>query len=127
MKIYILTSEGGRKSLINDPIDALTKKRIESDEEKLDGIILNATVSYEFGSSDLGDYNKGVLPFFSPSAYDSLFSRIAEDIKSPVLCKWSDTNGENGFVYGVRVKDVDCLDYEKSEYKDKICFDRYTD
>ena len=117
MKVYKLFSKcSGHKCLINGRNNADYLQLINSNEEIIATMPFNVIVDKEFGNKELLDFNFAELPMLSESAYSSLISVINGDLFHTIRCEWCDENS-SGWVYGIRVKEIDCLDYTNSKYE----------
>lgn len=78
---------------------------------------IDVLVDSEFGDGELQDFNFAELPMLSQTAYECIKPYIENEMFEPVRCNWIDGN-LRGWEYGIRLKRLDCIDLEKSQYKD---------
>lgn len=107
----------GFKYIFDENYNPELNRLLQSDGEISESIIYRCSVSSTDSRLVLSDYNPAKIPIFSEQAYKTLLPYIKDDIYRPIKCTYDVEDSYIGEAYGIRPKQVDCLDYEKSRYK----------
>lgn len=116
MNLYRLYSKAnGHKCLIRGYNEPSIIELINSDQELDSEIVYKVSIDDEFGKKDLLDFSYAGLPMLSKQALMNIEREIKKDIYAPIRCVWNEANSHE-YYYGLRVKQVDCLDYSRAEF-----------
>lgn len=117
MRIYKISVLDGFKYIVDEKYNPTLNRLLQSNSEINEQIIYRCSVSSTDSNLLLSDFNPTKIPVFSERAYRELFPFIKDDIYRPVKCVYGKDDSEIGEAYGIRAKQIDCLDYKKSKYK----------
>ncbi len=117
MKIYKLCVMDGYKYIVDEKYNPELNELLLSDGEINEHIVYRCSISSENVKLALSDYSPAKIPIFTKRAYKYLFPYIKNDIYKPIMCVYGRDNTDIGEAYGIRAKQIDCLDYDKSKYK----------